>query len=285
MIDIRYELETKGYCIVEDVLTDEELDCAKTSCYNWLDSNPYIKKNHSKISPHGIIKHLEVGHQHHAWYVRTRPKVHNVFEEIWGTDDLVVSFDGTCWISSDTNKKDTIWTHTDQAPNSIGRKCVQGFVALTDNVERTLVVYEGSHLLHEQYAKEKNLNSSKNWQLIDPDYLEKIKHTKRVLPAKAKSVVLWDSRTFHQNQYGDNCNEERIVQYVCMLPRAGITPKMQAKREKYFRERRTTSHWPYPLKVNGLQPQMYGNKDLYIDYSALPEPDLSDLMEDIVRLL
>ena len=41
------------------------------------------------------------------------------------------------------------------------------------------------------------------------------------------------------------------------------------KRQKYFIERRTTSHWPAPIKVVGLQPNTYGNNDLLIDYNKL----------------
>ena len=95
-------------------------------------------------------------------------------KKIWNTDKLVVSFDGSCYISKDCNKQDNIWTHTDQAPNSKGLQCYQGFVALTSNRERTLVVYEESHLLHEQYFKERNITISKNWQLISEEYLETI---------------------------------------------------------------------------------------------------------------
>jgi ectoine hydroxylase-related dioxygenase (phytanoyl-CoA dioxygenase family) len=278
------DLQEKGYCVIENVLTTEEVEQAKTYFYSWLNSNSQIKKIHNKVSPHGIIKHFQVGQQLHAWFIRTRKAVQNIFKGIWKTDELVVSYDGTCWISSDTKKKDNLWTHTDQAPNKKGLTCYQGFVALTDNTERTLVVYEGSHLLHEAYAKEKNLNSSKDWQLIDKDYLDKIADKKRVLPVKAGSLVLWDSRTFHQNQYGTK-PEERVVQYVSFLPRSGLTPKMQEKRKKYFEDLRTTSHWAYPVRVNGQQPQNYGNKELIIDYASLVRPELDDLMEDILQLV
>ena len=60
---------------------------------------------------------------------------------------------------------------------------------------------------------------------------------------------------------------------------------MQKKRRKYFNEKRTTSHWSYPIKVNSLQPRTYGNTDLLIDYSNLPHINLDDLMEDINELL
>ena len=90
---------------------------------------------------------------------------------------------------------------------------------LTDNKNNSLVVYEGSHLLHESYFTSiNNTNDSKNWQLINPDYLSTISDKKRILEVPSGSLVLWDSRTFHQNIHSDS-NEERIVQYISMLPK------------------------------------------------------------------
>ena len=278
------ELAEKGYCVIENILTAEEVATAIENFREWFSSHPQIAAVHNKISPHGIIKFHEVGHQKHAWYIRTRPNVQNVFKEIWKTDEIVVSFDGCCYIPADCKKKDNTWTHTDQAPTKKGLKCIQGFVALTDNTDRTLVVYEGSHKLHEEYAKEYNLTSTKDWLLIEHDYLDKISDKKKILNIKAGSLVLWDSRTFHQNQYGTN-NEERIVQYVSYLPRCNLTKKMLEKRQKYFTDKRTTSHWAYPVKVNGQQPQNYGDAKLKINYSELVKPELEDLIEEITKLI
>ena len=280
------ELGEKGYCVIENILNDEEVSKSLEYFREWFSSHPQIEGLHSKISPHGIIKFHEVGQQKHAWYIRTRENVVNVFKNIWQTDEVVVSFDGCCYIPQDCKKKDAIWTHTDQAPSKKGLKCIQGFVALTDNKERTLVVYEGSHKLHEEYAKEYNLTSTKDWLLIEHKYLEKISDKKRVLNIKAGSLVLWDSRTFHQNQYGNNeSKEERIVQYISYLPRCNLSKKMLEKRQKYFTDRRTTSHWAYPVKVNGQQPQNYGDDRLKINYGELVKPKLEDLIEDITKLI
>jgi len=275
--NVKQMLDDKGYAIIADVLTAEQLSTATTYFRDWLEATPQIREKHNKIHPHGIFKFGEVGHQKHAWYIKTLPNVQKQFKDIWETDELVTGFDGSCWIPSDYKGKDKIWTHTDQAPDSKGRVCIQGFVALTTNEERTLCVYEGSHLLHERYMKEKGLTGKKNWQLIDHAYLESIKESKRVLKVKAGSLVLWDSRTFHQNQYGKT-GEERIVQYVCFLPKIDKknTALQHKKRVKYYEERRTTSHWAYPIHVNGLQPQTYGNAALMIDYSQLSKPDLSE---------
>ena len=285
------ELGEKGYCVIENILTAEEVETAIKYFREWFSSHPQIESLHNKISPHGIIKFHEVGQQRHAWFIRTRENVQNVFKEIWKTDEVVVSFDGGCYIPADCKKKDNTWTHTDQAPTKKGLKCIQGFVALTNNCERTLVVYEGSHKLHEEYAKEYNLTSTKDWLLIEHNYLDKISDKKKILNIKAGSLVLWDSRTFHQNQYGNGNNysnnnkEERIVQYVSYLPRSNLPKKMLEKRQKYFAEKRTTSHWAYPVKVNGLQPQNYGDKTLNINYSELAAPQLEDLLEEIVKLV
>ena len=63
------------------------------------------------------------------------------------------------------------------------------------------------------------------------------------------------------------------------------TAVMQKKRRDYFNARRTTSHWPYPIKVNGLQPRNYGNPELSIDYNKLIKPNLEKYTSQINDLL
>jgi ectoine hydroxylase-related dioxygenase (phytanoyl-CoA dioxygenase family) len=284
---VQRNLELVGYCVVPNVLSEEEVRQAKEMFYSWQKTIPNHDKLHSKIDPHGIYKHHEVGHQQHAWFIRTRPKVQEVFKSLWKCQKLIVSFDGSCYISKENQQKDNIWTHTDQAPNSKNFECYQGFVALTENKERTLVVYEGSHLLHKKYFEDRGINSSKNWNLIDHQTLEELADKKKILHIPAGALVLWDSRTFHQNQYGKPKSEERIVQYVCFLP--DNHPKnnnaMKTKRKRYFLTRRTTSHWPAPIRVNGLQPQNWGDESLKIDYNELKKPDLESMMDTIKSLL
>ena len=286
------ELEENGFAIVEGVLNEDEIKNALEMFHSWRKSVPDLDFQHNVLDPHGIYKFHEVGHQRHAWYIRTRPNVKKAFSDLWGSDDLITSYDGSCYLPAETKKKDKLWTHTDQGSPSGGEidelKCFQGFVALTSNKHRTFTCYKKSHKLHALYFKEQGLKIKSNWNKIDKDYLDRIEDQKLVLEVPAGALVLWDSRTFHQNQYGPpDCNEERIVQYVCMLPRSHTenTKTNQSKRMKYFEERRTTSHWPCPLKVNGKQGRTFGDDRKLIDYEKLQKVELDDMIEDIMKLV
>jgi len=282
------ELNEKGYTIVPDVLTPSEVEEALGLFKAWQKTIQNHDEIHRKCDPHGIYKHHEAGHQEHAWLIRTRPKLKEVFAAIWKTDDLVVSFDGNCWIPKDFKGKDNFWCHSDQAPKDEGRICVQGVVGLTDNKQRTLVVWEGTHTIHHKYFKALGREKQSGaWQRIPDRHETLLKPLRRVLHIPAGGLALWDSRVFHQNQYGPKDCEERYVQYVCMLPRQHPknTTTMAKKRRQYFEERRTTSHWPYPLRVNGLQPRNWGDDSLKIDYSQLKKPNLTRFQEVIETLI
>ena len=217
--EIKKQLETNGYAICPNVLTKQEIKEYIQEVYKWQKTIPDHDTIHNSIDPHGIYKHAEAGHTRFAWKIRTNQIVQSYFQHLWDSKDLAVSYDGSCFIPKSLKKKDNIWTHTDQAENKKGLHCIQGFVALTHNKERTLVVYEKSHNLHAPYFEERGIKSSSDWNKIDPEYLKTIQDRKRVLEVPAGALVLWDSRVFHQNQYGRPESEERIVQYVCYLPK------------------------------------------------------------------
>jgi|TARA_A100001015_G_scaffold265668_1_gene314271 hypothetical protein len=281
------ELKENGYTIVPDVLTSEEVEQAKEMFYTWKDTVPNHDLIHKQCDPHGIYKYNQAGHQEFAWFIRTRPAVKKVFADIWETDELTVSFDGSCYISKDIQGTDDFWCHSDQSPKYNELKCYQGFVSLTDNIERSLVVWDKTHLMHHDYfsqlGREKD---SSNWQRIPKEDEDKLLPYKKVLPVTAGSMVLWDSRLFHQNQYGET-PEERIVQYVCMLPKnvKENSTAQKTKRQLYFYTKRMTSHWPYPIRVNALQPRHWGNEELMIDYNKLVVPNLTPYMTEIQELI
>lgn len=288
----KIELAEKGYTIFKNVLTNREISQYKSEFYAWLNKIPNLKKHHSIIDFNGIFKYYQVGNQRFAWLVRTNPKILYIFKELWNTDDLVTSFDGCCYYSSEHKETQHYWTHTDQSSRKKGLYCYQSFISLTKNSERTLQVYEGSNLLHENYFKTMNIDSPNDWNIIDEDYIKTILNKQINLNVNAGDLVIWDSRTFHQNLCGNEyTNEERLVQYLCYLPKNNQENTEEEKnyRKKYFEKLRTTSHWPYPLNVVPNQPIFYNHYNpenpIVIDYNLLPLPNLNDLKSKIYELL
>jgi ectoine hydroxylase-related dioxygenase (phytanoyl-CoA dioxygenase family) len=282
------ELEENGYTIIHNVYNNEEIEEYKREFFDWYKNTKDVEKLHQVIHGNGIFKYFEIGHQRFTWLARTNPKIINIFKQLWNSDELVTGFDGCCYYPSDYKGKEIYWTHTDQSSHKKGRHCYQSFLSLTNNNERSLIIYKGSHLLHEHYFKTLNIDAPRDWCVLDKNYVSNLEDRKINVKVSAGDLVVWDSRTFHQNTCGDsNCNEERLVQYLCYLPKNNIkNDKIQQNlRREYFEERYTTSHWPYPITNVPLQPYYNQGNKITIDYASLPKPKLDDLKEEIEKLL
>ena len=247
---IKQEFEKKGYVVIPNVLTNEEIIEYISEFNKWMDAIPNSDYIHNIIDYHGIFKYFQVGHQRFAWLLRTNPKLQNIFKYLWDTDELVVSFDGCCYYPPNYKGTPSYWTHSDQSSLKKGLQCIQSFVSLTSNKERTFVVYEGSHKLHEEYSIAYDIQNPSDWNIIEEEYVNTLQDRKRTLHVEAGSIVLWDSRTFHQNTCGpEDCCEERLIQYLCYLPKNNEknNEEMHKLRVKCFNNLRTTNHYPYPM--------------------------------------
>ena len=69
------ELNEKGYTVVPNVLSKDEVEEALSLFKAWQKTIPNHDIIHKKCDPHGIYIHHVAGHQEHAWFIRTRPKV------------------------------------------------------------------------------------------------------------------------------------------------------------------------------------------------------------------
>ena len=286
------ELTNKGYTIIPNIYNQHEIQEYRDEFDKWRANTFDLDKLHNTIDFNGIYKHHRVGQQRFAWLARTNEKVQRVFKYLWSTSDIVTAFDGCCYYPTDFSGTPTYWTHTDQAGTKQGLRCYQSFLSLTNNKWRTLVVYEYSHLLHQHYFKSMGIESNRDWNVIDEMYSSRIVDSMKFLDVPAGALVVWDSRLFHQNTCGTpDCKEERLVQYLCFLPRDNIqnTETECKKRLRYFENMRTTSHWPYPLNAVPEQPNMYNyynpKAPIIIEYNQLPEPHLIDLMSEIKKII
>ena len=286
-------LKEKGYVIIPNVYNQNEIETYIDEFNEWRSSIPNIDYLHNLIEYNGIYKYHQIGHQRFAWLARTNPKILNIFKKLWNTDELVCSFDGCCFYSNTCNDTPHYWTHTDQSSLKKGVHCYQSFLSLTNNKERTMIIYEGTHKYHESYFDTMNIVEPNDWNIINKDYLFKNHIDKQhFLNVNAGDLVIWDSRTFHQSTPGSyDCNEERLVQYLCYLPKnnSNNSDEQRNIRKHFFNTKKTTNHWPYPMNAVSEQPNHYNyyndNSPIYIDYDKLPTPYLDDLIEDINKLL
>ena len=104
---IKTELETNGYVVCPNVLNKREIKEITEEFKKWQKTVPNHDKHHNNCDPHGLYKFHEAGHQRHAWIIRTHPVVQSYFKHLWNTDELIVSFDGSCYIPKELKKKTT----------------------------------------------------------------------------------------------------------------------------------------------------------------------------------
>ena len=254
---IKSNLEEYGYVVIPNVFSETEIEEYKKEFFRWYEEVPGVKPYHLAFETNGIFKYFQVGHQRFSWLARANPKIIEIFKQLWETDDLVTSFDGCCYFPPDFSGEPNYWTHTDQSPLKKGKHCLQSFLSLTDNDKRTFLVYEKTHKIHQNYFEELNIHTTSDWHILNEEYVKGLKSFQKTLHVKKGDLVVWDSRTFHQNTCGPPENgEERLVQYLCYLPRncEKNTEEENEKRTACFIQKMNTSHWPYPIIPVNPQP-------------------------------
>ena len=283
---LKHAIRKFGYCKVTGVIPEGRAAALRAEMLAWQSSLPAG----TKVPPHGVYKHHYAGHQDFAWRIRGEHGVRQSFAAFWDVEDwrhgMITSQDGCCIVPSTFTRRDRAWPHVDQAPKSHGLRCIQGVVSLTSNERRTLVVHKYTHAAHSAYfAARGDGASAKKYVPVNQADVDPIAHLRTRVAVGAGDMVMWDSRLFHENEVGGAPGEARCAQYVCFLPRShpGNTDAQQRKRMQCAQQRRTTSHWPVGIAVNGMQPQVYGDKSKLIDYGGeVQKPVFSSRTLDII---
>lgn len=276
------QLEEQGYAIVPGVLTDAECQSAADKIFSYLKNagvdvtTPDIAKDYPNT--HGIIQHLEVGHAAGVWEVRSNPKVQHVFEQIYGTNDLVASFDGLCLMQPWHRFGAKPWSHMDQAPKATARQCIQGYVNLTDASDEntgSLYVIPRSHkkfaAFFDKFPEMRVVVNKKGEKKARGDWCKLENEEQRAffgadairVHGPRGSMVLWDSRTVHQSIPPVNraTAKQRLVVYTCFQPRSLLSKLSLKKKQKAFDEFRMTTHWPASkFKLFAKKPRTYGQE-------------------------
>jgi hypothetical protein len=186
--------------------------------------------------------------------VRQEEAVADVFAALYGDNDLLVSFDGVCFMPPEDRNSGRTWLHVDQSHRRRGLCCIQGYVNLTpaeDERTGSLAVVPGSHLKHGEFgvAHPRALENGKDWFKFDGEAERASLGDEPVtrVHGGVGSLVLWDSRTAHQAMEPPKsvaAARERCVVYVCYQPRAWCSEANLRKKSAAFDAYRMTTHWP-----------------------------------------
>jgi hypothetical protein len=232
-----------------------------------------------------LLHHFSLGHMQAIWNIRQHHKVYQVFEKIWdvNVNELLTSFDGlSIHLPPEITNKGyhiTNWFHTDQSSKKKGKHCIQGLINLypVNKGDATLSILEKSHNLHQSFFIDNQINNFSDWyQLKENDY-NYFKSCETVaIKADIGSMILWDSRTFHQgilSEINRQTENFRMAIYITMMPRSTITdPKTLIKKQKAFKNLRITSHW-----ANSVFLFPKKSKLCLYEFNLIHQPILNDI--------
>ncbi|ETS76807.1 hypothetical protein PFICI_12194 [Pestalotiopsis fici W106-1] len=294
------ELRTRGWTVVPKAIPKERALHYANEAYNWLESwnQGYSRHDSStrtaKHLPYthraGIFARYGIAHEQFVWDLKSEPGLVEKFEQIWGTKELLVSYDGLNLSVPENGRPKTDpafapWAHVDQSPLRSNLQCIQGILNLLPNgpEDGGLMVFDGSNRLYEELWEHfDHKKGEKGWNTWEQQFLDEemcawleSKGCKWVkVCAGPGDLLLWDSRCVHYGATPSSTND-RFAAYVCYKPTALVSDQAKKQREEAWALKENTPHDPAILRR--LQRDPPEDHPTYEQYKArgLQEPVLS----------
>ena len=298
--DWRADLQKNGYVVLKGAISREKAVQYQEKAYAWLKSfdnpdldfeNPdtWVKQNLPVQSKINTFSGYGVSHEKFVWDARMEPGVIDPFALLWGTDELLASFDALN--VTFPNRKDVprkpAWEHVDQSPLRRGRHCIQGVINLSPSgpEDGGLVVYPGSHLLNDEFfdtQTDKSTWTSRDLYMHTSEQLAWFRDRglkPHKVCADVGDLLLWDGRTIH---YGSEPTEKsqqiRTVIYAAFTPARLASAEQLALKKEVFEKFGGTTHWPHDnIKARSTQTFLEdGTRDPRDRDQPLELPEMSD---------
>lgn len=301
------DLDKNGFTVVKGVISKEKADEYVSRMYKWLegfgkgfkadDRSTWKPQNLPAFVKGGLFNRHGSGHEQFAWDIRSEPGLIETFGKIWGTEELLVSFDGVN-VSLPFDQEDSTvdrapWPHVDQSPNRRFKHCVQGIMNLHDNGPKDggLMVLQNSFPLYNEFFETHEHQAPPGGWLWRDSYhftSEQIDWflakgcTWKKIEAEAGDVILWDSRCIHYGAAAEG-DVPRVATYVCYKPAKNISEKDLKGRLGALENYDNTSHDPLIFHATGSRV----NGPLTPDEQLRPRelPVLSDRAKQLAGVL
>jgi len=272
------DFQRDGFVVVKGVVSKEKaLSYYAPAAEAWLegfnlgykrdDPSTWKVDNLPRHNHGGLYSQYSFAHAQFVWDAKTEPGVVELFEKLWGTKELTVSFDGGSLAvplpKEQVQGEGKPWPHSDQSAYRPQRHCVQGLLNILPNgpEDGGLMVLRGSANLFSQYfAEHKHLEPPEKWPTRD-GYAYKEEEIKWFLDKGCEWVktemgpgdfVLWDSREVH---YGarPSAENKRFAIYTCYKPIAFLTDEQKAIKVEAFNRGYCTTHDPTDFIIKSDQ--------------------------------
>lgn len=263
--DWRDDFFRDGFVVLPGVLSADKTDYYRSKLLKWitgfnlgldLEDESTWTSEHLPVSFKSMFGNYCAPHEAFMWEARCEPTVIEPFAKLYGTDELLVSFDS--FNIGLPRRKDLSfqpWPHCDQSPDRVGLACVQGILNLYNSGPQDggLIVMKGSAPLFEEFfqqlPKEKRFSSPhvhSDFYLFNEEQVKWFEDrgcTQYKVEAKPGDLILWDSRTMHHAAFPMG-NEIRTVIYTCFAPASQCSPEDLVKKQQLFHRFEGTTHWP-----------------------------------------
>lgn len=277
---------------------------------NWKEEFPIHDKYGIFKGPAGQIRVM--------WDLRQDPRIVDVFAQIWNTNDLVVSMDGISLMCPPEIRKGGFdpWPHVDQSiPKEQDKSEYKnnpplGFVSESSlktnpyNIQGQFLFedsFDGdggfycipkSHLRFNEFAlqlkEEANIESWTYNNKFLMDFFSCAKdelgntYSMKQITAPRGSLILWDSRTVHWNQYpSENRSYSenprvRAVGYLLYLPKSRLTDNARVLRKEAFEKGITTGAIPNSYSdLRHTKDHINSRFERYLEDPAYTQPQIS----------
>ena len=303
-------LEREGYVVLKETLTKQQAGKTLNLLWDYLeeldtgidrkDPKTWDDDRWPTAAHGGILPSYGIGHSKSQWYLRSIPNVKKAFAKIWGTEDLLTSFDGvSLWRPWNINpqwktESGQTWFHIDQHPISRpGKQCVQGLVNLLPTSEEIggNVMVPGSHKFFKNIPQEYEERLAKLPLGVDhfrfPNDDPKLSSQKPIMcHMEVGDMLLWDSRTIHCSNSGSflpkKTNELiRAASLICMMPKEKSNRSVIKQRREAVEKVISTTNWSDKFR-NADEFPIILEADDRDKYKWPTKPELSDYQKDLV---
>lgn len=250
-----------GYLVVPDVIPQADCQAVIDIIFDFLGMDPGDPGDwyRSPLISYGLV---ELYHHQALWNNRQNEKLYRVFAELLGTEKLLTSIDRVSFKPPRHLRHPEYDTpgfihwdiDTSRLPAPFG---VQGGLYLCDTDE-TMGGFQcipGFHNELEEWISKQPVDR-------DPFVPDLANLRPTPIPARAGSVVLWDTRMAHGSAHNVS-DKPRFAQFISMFPAERLGQQEVAKRIDDWRARRAPgAEYGFPGDARQIEQRRYATAEL-----------------------